>query len=260
VSSTRTRRASALAEEEDGEVFDMRVSDDGLGEEDVTVQTNVKGKQKATESDEEDSSAEPTGKNSRSRKRRSFAEDFSFLAPSPCRLNSEAGSEPGSSSEGDSSPSSKSTSKAIKIALPDPSPVRVYVHPIIFADPQQELLKCIHHFASRYYQEKGVLSDKSRRYRDERKARRSNKSEANIHYQTTTKPTLWTRHSSLDGDGEEQHEGDEDEWEDEGEDQTEDGEGHENPSRQEQHSKDMYKALDGSALVAIGIRKHDSLP
>jgi hypothetical protein len=136
VSSTRTRRASAPAEEEeDGGVFDMRVSDDGLGEEDVTVQTNVKGKQKATESDEEDSSGERTGKDSRSRKRRSFAEDFSFLAPSPCRLNLEAGSEPESSSEDDSSPSSKSTSKAIKIALPDPSPVRVYVHPIIFADP-----------------------------------------------------------------------------------------------------------------------------
>jgi len=237
VSNTITRRASAQAEE-DGEVFDMRVSDDGLDEEGITVQTNVKGKQKATESDEEDSSGERTGKNARARKRRSFTEDFSFLAPSPCRLNSEARLEPESSSEDDSSSSSKSTSEAIKITLPDPSP---------------ELLKCIHHFASRYYQEKGVLSDKSRDYRDERKARRSKKSEANIHYQTTIKPALWTRHSSLDGDGEEQYEGDEDEWEDEDENQTEDAEERENPSRQEQHSKDMYKALDGSALVAIGI-------
>jgi hypothetical protein len=74
---------------------------------------------------------------------------------------------------------------------------------------------------------------------------------SNVHDQTTSKPAPWTRDSSLDADDDDQWEdekdelGDEEEWEDE----EDDGE---NVSRSEEH-KDMYKALDGSALVAIGI-------
>ncbi|OAX43368.1 hypothetical protein K503DRAFT_168504 [Rhizopogon vinicolor AM-OR11-026] len=234
---TRTATASAQAQDEDEEIFDIHLSD-GLGEEGLTVRTNAKGKQKATESDAEDSSGERTGKNSRAKKRLGFTQDSSFLAPSPSRFIRGSGSESESSSE---DASSESASEAVKITLPDPSP---------------ELLKCIHHFASRYYQEKGVLSDRSRDHRGERKARRSKKGEANIHYQTTTKPALWTRHSSLDGDGEDSDDDDDghdDEWEDEDDDEMEDVEEGEGASRQEGHLKDMYKALDGSALVAIGI-------
>lgn len=249
---SKTRSVSAQTQDEDGETFDVHLSDD-FGEKD-TVRTNAKGKQKATESDVEDSSGERTGKNFRARKRCSFTQDWSFLAPSPyCFIESESGS----SCEDD--PSSESASEAVKVTLPDPSPVRVSIYIMMFADHhQQELLKCIHHFASRYYQEKGVLSDRSRDYRDERKARCSKKGESNIHYQTTTKPALWTRDSSLDGDGEDDE--DDNEWEDEGEDEMEDADEHENASRQEEHLKDMYKALDGSALVAIGIRNHRPLP
>lgn len=105
-----------------------------------------------------------------------------------------------------------------------------------------------------------MLSDRSRGYRDERKIRRSKSSVSNIHDQTTRKPALWTRDSSLDVDNDDQWEdekhqlGDEeDEWEDEEGDE-------ENASRNEEH-KDMYKALDGSALVAIGIQNYcSSLP
>ncbi|KAG2138084.1 uncharacterized protein EDB93DRAFT_1166012 [Suillus bovinus] len=142
-----------------------------------------------------------------------------------------------SSSSLSSSSDSDSASGEIKIQFPDPSP---------------ELLKCIHHFASRYYQEKGVLSDLSRGYRDERKTQRSKSSASNIHDQTTRKPALWTRDSSLDADDDDQWEDEKDELEDEGdewEDEEDDGE---NASHNEEH-KDMYKALDGSALVAIGI-------
>jgi len=124
----------------------------------------------------------------------------------------------------------------------------------MFADHEQELLKCIHHFASCYYQEKGVLSDRSRGHRDERKTRHSRKSAVNIHDQTTTKPALWTSDPSLDADDD-----DDDEWEDEDDDESEDAEEDESSSRKERLEKDMYKALDGSALVAIGIRQHGSI-
>ncbi|KAG1752384.1 uncharacterized protein EDB91DRAFT_513116 [Suillus paluster] len=237
----KTRNTSARADDEDGEFIDIRLSDE-LVEEELTVRTSKKGKQKATESDSEDSGGKRTGRNFRARKRRSFTDDWSFLAPSPPRVFPQ----PESTSEDDSSSyssDSDSESEEIKITLPDPSP---------------ELLKCIHHFASRYYQEQGVLSDRSRGFRDERKTRRSKKSAINIHDQTTRKPALWTRDSSLDAeddedeweDEEDEREDGEDEWEDEDED-MEDGE---NPSRNDENvKKDMYKALDGSALVAIGI-------
>ncbi|KAG2361442.1 hypothetical protein BDR07DRAFT_1334463, partial [Suillus spraguei] len=155
----KTRNASAKVDVEDGEFIEIRLSDE-LGEEELTVGTSKKDEEKAIESDEEDSTGDRTGRNFRARKRRSFTENFSFLAPSPPRrvfLRTESTSE-GDSSSSSSSSSSDSESEEIKIKLPDPSP---------------ELLKCIHHFASRYYQEKGVLSNRSRGYRDERKTRRS---------------------------------------------------------------------------------------
>lgn len=233
----KTRSTSAKVDDEDGELIDIRLSDE-LGEDQFIVEKTTKGKEKASESDEDDGTGDRTGRNFRARKRRSFIEDLSFLAPSPPRCvfpRTESISEDDSSSS--SSSDSDSESDAIKVKLPDPSP---------------ELLKCIHHFASRYYQEKGVLSDRSRGYRDERKIRRCKSSVSNIHDQTTRKPALWTRDSSLDVDNDDQWENekhqlgdDEDEWEDE------EGDG-ENASRNEEH-KDMYKALDGSALVAIGI-------
>jgi hypothetical protein len=232
----KTKNASAKIDDEDRELIDIRLSDE-LGEEELTVGTSKKGKEKAIESDEEDGTKDRTGRNFRASKRRSFTEDLSFLAPSPPHrvfLRTESTSEGNSSSS--SSSDSDPESEEIKIKLPDPSP---------------ELLKCIHHFASRYYQEKGVLSNRSRGYRDERKTRRSKRSVSNVHDQTTSKPAPWTRDSSLDADDDDQWEdekdelGDEEEWEDE----EDDGE---NVSRSEEH-KDMYKALDGSALVAIGI-------
>ena len=131
VSKTITRAAGAgeQAEEDedkDKETFNIHhlSGDDDLGDEDLTVRTtNVKGKQKATESD---SDGERTGKNSRARKRRSFTEDLSFLAPSPYRFIPESGSESKSSSEHTSE--SESASERIKITFPDPSPVRVDVY------------------------------------------------------------------------------------------------------------------------------------
>lgn len=230
----KTKNASAKVDDEDGESIDIRLPDE-LGEEEFTVGTSNKGKEKAIESDEEDSTKDRTGRNFRARKRRGFTEDSSFLAPSPPRRvfpRTESTSESDSSSSSSSS-NSDSESEEIRIKLPDPSP---------------ELLKCIHYFASRYYQEKGVLSNRSRGHRDERKTRRSRSSVSNIHDQTTSKPAPWTG-DSLDADDDDQWEDELGDEEDEWEDEEDDGE---NVSRSEEH-KDMYKALDGSALVAIGI-------
>ncbi|KAG0697302.1 hypothetical protein DFH29DRAFT_1003846 [Suillus ampliporus] len=243
VAVRKTRNASAKVDDEDGESIDIRLSDE-LGEEDLTARTSKKGKQKAIESDAEDSGGKRTGRNFRARKRRSFTEDLSFLEPSLRCVVPQSESTSNDDFSSSSSSESDSESEEIKITFPDPSP---------------ELLKCIHHFASRYYQEKGVLSDRSRGYRDERKTRRSKKSATNIHDQTTSKPALWTRDLSLDADDEDdqwedeedEREDKEDEWEDDEDDEMEDDE---NPSHNEEHlEKDMYKALDGSALVAIGI-------
>lgn len=234
----KSRNVSAKVDDEDGELIDIRLSDE-LGEDQFTVGTSKKGKERASENDEEDGTGDRTGRNFRARKRRSFTEDSSFLAPSPPRCTFPRTE---STSEGDSpsSSSSDSDSETVKIKFPDPSP---------------ELLKCIHHFASRYYQEKGVLSDRSRGYRDERKTRRSKSSVSNIHDQATSKPALWTRDSSLDADVDDLWEDEKDERgheEDEWEDEEGDGEKEKKASHNEEH-KDMYKALDGSALVAIGM-------
>lgn len=225
----KTKNASTKVDDEDGELIDIRLSDE-LGEEEFVLRTGEKGKEKAIESDEEDGTKDRTGRNFRASKRRSFTEDFSFLAPSPPRRvfpRTESTSEGGSSS---SSSDSDSESEEIKIKLPDPSP---------------ELLKCIHYFASRYYQEKGVLSNRSRGHRDERKTRRSKGSVSNIHDQTTSKSAPWSRDSSIDAD-------DDDQWEDEKDELGDEEDDGKDVSRSEEH-KDMYKALDGSALVAIGI-------
>ncbi|KAG1805380.1 hypothetical protein EV424DRAFT_1330245 [Suillus variegatus] len=242
----RIRNATAKVDDEDGESIDIRLSDE-LGEDESTVETSKKGKERAIESDGEDSTKDRTGRDWRARKRRSFTEDLSFLAPSPPRRvfpPTESTSEGDFSSSSSSSSDSDSEPEEIKVKFPDPSP---------------ELLKCIHHFASRYYREKGVLSDLSRGYRDERKTRRSKSSVSNIHDQSTSKPALWTRDSSLDADDDDQWEDEKYELEDGGdewEDEEDDGE---NAFLKEEH-KDMYKALDGSALVAIGIQNHHSSP
>ncbi|KAG2359388.1 hypothetical protein BDR07DRAFT_1336834, partial [Suillus spraguei] len=145
----KTRNASAKVDVEDGEFIEIRLSDE-LGEEELTVGTSKKDEEKAIESDEEDSTGDRTGRNFRARKRRSFTETFRFWLPHPRVVSFYAQNQPPK-------------------ATPHPSGPITRKSPSSFND----LLKCIHHFASRYYQEKGVLSNRSRGYRDERKTRRS---------------------------------------------------------------------------------------
>jgi hypothetical protein len=133
VAVRKTRNASAKVDDEDGKLIDIRLSDE-LGEDQFTVGKSKKGKEKASESDEENGTGDRTGRNFRARKRRSFTEDSSFLAPSPPRC---VFPQTESTSEGDSSESSSSESDSesdvIKIKLPDPSPVRADLHSMILA-------------------------------------------------------------------------------------------------------------------------------
>ncbi|KAF7308650.1 hypothetical protein HMN09_00714400 [Mycena chlorophos] len=92
-----------------------------------------------------------------------------------------------------------------------------------FAVPSSDLLKCIHHFASNYYEERGQLYNDSRTYRKQKTARRRAK-----------KARLENPDAHVD-DSEEQ--------EDESPKQAA------NTTRR----RDMYKTMDGSALLAVGM-------
>ena len=111
----------------------------------------------------------------------------------------------------------------------------------------QDLLKCVHYFASQYYAAQGLMSNRSRKYGDEVR-------------QWNPRHVQGTAEAGTDADADAE---DEDEDEDDYEDDS--GKGN---LREEGVVKDrgknegkgatlesvpgMYKALDGSALVAIG--------
>jgi len=112
--------------------------------------------------------------------------------------------------------------------------------------PSSDLLKCVHYFASQYYAARGLMSNRSRKYGDEVR-------------QWNPRHVQGAAEAGTDADAD---------AEDEDEDDYEDDSGKEN-LREEGVVKDrgknegkgatlesvpgMYKALDGSALVAIGM-------
>ncbi|KAJ7115829.1 hypothetical protein C8R44DRAFT_215063 [Mycena epipterygia] len=98
-----------------------------------------------------------------------------------------------------------------------------------FAVPSSDLLKCIHHFACNYYSDRGQLFNASRTYRKARKQRRLAK--------LARKAKLQDEENS-----------------DEEEDPVEEADSGQQKSRQtEERKRDMYKTMDGSALLAIGM-------
>ncbi|KAK0190351.1 hypothetical protein F5146DRAFT_550248 [Armillaria mellea] len=175
-----------------------------------------KGKQKALESSEEEHANVEKRETKRAEKRRKFVEDFSFL-------------------DVDVPPSYQ---------VQENDPVFSY-----FSAPSSDLLKCVHHFASVYYSERGQLLNASKPYRLERKARqmkrlaKAKREESN------------DDRDPLDEDGHlqdtEQRTADEEESDDK----------EARPRRRGQKPKnligvskrDMYKLMDGTALMAIGI-------
>ncbi|KAK0491599.1 hypothetical protein IW261DRAFT_1323790 [Armillaria novae-zelandiae] len=177
-----------------------------------------KGKQKALESSEE----EPTIVTKRAQKRRKFVEDFSFLDVDVPAASYQV------------------TSGAVQ----GNDPVFSY-----FSAPSSDLLKCVHHFASVYYSERGQLLNASKQYRLERKARqmkrlaKAKREESN------------DDRDPLDEDGHLQ------DTEQPASDEEEPDDKEARPRRRGQKPKnrigvsrrDMYKLMDGTALMAIGI-------
>ncbi|KAI0053437.1 hypothetical protein FA95DRAFT_744656 [Auriscalpium vulgare] len=210
----------------DGEDFERDVSEAGLDDEETGTQFSEKVRRR---------------KRTRAEKRQAFANNLEFLGSESALLSVRGLSEaPNSEHE----PGGR-------------------------AVPSSDLLKCIHYFASHYYTAHGMLTDKARVYRQEKAERRRQRLEAEDIFAS------WREDSDEEVD-QLAEEDDEDELdvrvlnEDEnGEDkeQGEEGRGGEQGGEhakvgrwldEKQTGQDMYKVLDGSALMAIGLifREH----
>ncbi|KAF8551715.1 hypothetical protein OG21DRAFT_1417445 [Imleria badia] len=222
---TRRRISSTHTNDAEGEYIDLSRDEEHAKD----ARSQAKGKRRArdSQSPDEDPPQEPESgrSNTRTGRRLSFMRDLSFLDPPSASV---------SSLEPDTGPSDATSAREPVVSFPDPAP---------------DLLKAIHHFASCYYRERGQLSDSSRDYRGTKKERRK-QSQENIH--TLAANTL--KHENVDSENEHTETEDETtEDEDEREVMDAEGSGKEAPrTKGNTYRKDMYKALDGSALMAIG--------
>ncbi|KIY53906.1 hypothetical protein FISHEDRAFT_68473 [Fistulina hepatica ATCC 64428] len=119
--------------------------------------------------------------------------------------------------------------------------------------PSSDLLQCIHHFASEHYTSRGMLLNSSKDYRAQKKARRARRlSERARTSSSSDEDTFHDNDESHD-----EHSLRKDEIE-EGEDAKKSkGKGKKRDTRRLGYRtdvmRDMYKVMDGSALVAIGM-------
>ncbi|KDQ15471.1 hypothetical protein BOTBODRAFT_625174 [Botryobasidium botryosum FD-172 SS1] len=122
--------------------------------------------------------------------------------------------------------------------------------------PSSNLLKTIHHFASNYYSKRGELFDGTARYRELRKERRRRKMEKSKEQIDSEHDSGSESESRKDCDVDEDEDNEESEfWPSPG--SGGDGDGHK-PHLQTDEGrrsprKDMYRAFDGTALMAIGM-------
>ncbi|KAJ3996153.1 hypothetical protein F5050DRAFT_166041 [Lentinula boryana] len=163
---------------------------------------------------------QPHLKTSRARKRRKFATDEEYLAPMLPLYNSPA-------LEDDLEPQPQLT------------------------PPSSDLLKCIHHYSSMYYNERGLLLNASQQYRKEKKERRL----ARLALVGKTTRTMTRSLSDTENpSGSEEDEIIDDEDGDEESEIDHQEKPTKAPVRRDDHNlADMYKTLDGSALMAIGM-------
>ncbi|KAK0499475.1 hypothetical protein EDD18DRAFT_1070022 [Armillaria luteobubalina] len=182
-----------------------------------------KGRQKALESGEEEHAIVKKRETKRAEKRRKFVEDFSFLD--------------------EMTPSFRIFQRLHPYVLS----LLLRSKPTFMFLLLEDLLKCVHHFASAYYSERSQLLNASKLYRLDRKARemkrlaKANRAEAN------------DDRDPLDEDGHLQ-----DTEQPVADEEPDDKEAR--PRRRGQKPKtligvsrrDMYKLMDGTALMAIG--------
>jgi len=242
VKKRRSINSIIHTDDAEGELIDLS-GDEGSGKD---ARRQSKGKQRARDSQtpDEDPPQEPeSGRlNTRTRRRLSFMRDLSFLDPPPASAPS---------LEQDTDPSDTASARPV-VSFPDPAPVSPPpVNDSSSLTSLKDLLKSIHHFASCYFRERGQLFDSSKNFRGMKKERRK-QSQENIH--TLAANTHALEDQSIDS-GTEHTETEDETTEDEdgsGIMDTEDS-GKEGPrTKGETYRKDMYKAFDGSALMAIG--------
>jgi len=134
----------------------------------------------------------------------------------------------------------------------------------------QDLLKCIHRFASEFYTERGQLLNISREYRKQRKKRARKRLRALREEAGLSSPSGSSSSESSESDGDSENSGSdagkdqEDEEAEAGPDPDDHGEGPSNPQGMKGKTKrkvpqpsgklynDMYKLFDGSAIMALG--------
>ncbi|KAH8096601.1 hypothetical protein BXZ70DRAFT_945304 [Cristinia sonorae] len=245
-------------EEEVGEVFDLTGVDELMRDVEPTAMMD-KGKGKAVDAEGSKSRLRP--KSWRKQKREQFLADLSFLDSQPA----------------DSFHASRATSVVREVDLTNDASVTGLASVKALPSPSSELLKCIHHMASKYYHEMGQLEDVTREARRERRRRRRLKLSA-------SQPTGKKRGDSAD-DSSEDDEGpaddisvpptevdvdeearaksqgtntvNEEEPDDGGDKSSQDSDESDCEPVDEWKAKyadqDMYKMFDGSALMAIGM-------
>ncbi|KAJ7224394.1 hypothetical protein GGX14DRAFT_650115 [Mycena pura] len=123
-----------------------------------------------------------------------------------------------------------------------PGPSAAVPVPSAFAVPSSDLLKCIHHFACNYYTERSQLFNASQIFRKARKERRLAKLARQQEQQL--------QDSDSEGDGASSDEQEEEQPQPDADSRS--GR-RKKMNLKEDRRRDMYKTMDGSALLAIGM-------
>lgn len=224
----RRRTVDVVVDGQERETIKLSPEDDG-DDGDVFVrrrhrrtQSKGKGKQRADESEnrEDDKESDPEQLDARTKRRISFLRDFSFLDPPEVTIGRSFESKEPSDTTG-----------------------------ISFSPPAPELLKSIHHFAACYYRERGQLFDRSTA------SRTRNRKKHNIYMMAADKMRMSETDNEMweDRDDNESAEGGGSDGEGNGKDNARVASSH------DPDVKDMYKAFDGSALMAIGILMQEQI-
>ncbi|KZT70288.1 hypothetical protein DAEQUDRAFT_756445 [Daedalea quercina L-15889] len=217
----KQRWAKPRDEDEDEEEEDSTGADD----DEQQSQTKSKGKQRAKDDNEEHL------KDYRARKRRRYYADESFIAPTT----------PGA-------PPTQGSPKASSSRLTEEDASGSWILPT----PSAETLKCMHYFACNYYTAMGQLRDSTKGARRSRKARRKQKSQQGEDGERSSEPSgePTDRENSTEEETSQSSDSEDEEEEDDDEDSYKP---RAHRRRERRASPDMYKALDGSALMAISM-------
>ena len=221
VGNVKKRKRAALSDDgtEPLEEFDIETDDYQPPESQPTSTDSCAGEAE-DESEGESGKRKRQKKDPRTIKRAQFYQDFDFI------LGEKHGAETALASNDPLLPSSVSRASP-QICCPAKTPT------------EQDLLKCLHHFAAKYYSEKGQLIDASRIARQKKRAKMNTDSGSRSSSRSTVN-SISGEESDTSGTNT----------------VSSSSTTSRTPEQKRQRGadliKDMYKMLDGSALVALG--------